>query len=206
MYDWSRVESNNVTHLCCSKFKVNLHNIQLEVGPATVIRQGKSLLMPQMTPCVLFLVLILCTTMVTMISGAAICGTDFQPCRTDKDPNDTTISLEDCCEGYTCLSTQSFVPPFDNEYIWPGRCLTDRMLKIALLPTDLKSYMIISTYRRPETMTRDHKLPPQAAYLARLTMGQGDFPQTILKMEKKFGISIDIPDSIPEDFEFPEEE
>ncbi len=77
------------------------------------------------------------------------------------------------------------------------------MLKIALLPTDLKSYMVINTYRRVETMTKDHKLPPQAAYLANMHMDQGDFPQLILKMEKKFGIAIDIPDSVPEDFEFP---
>ena len=143
--------------------------------------------------------------MATMISGAAICGTEFQPCRTDRDPNDTAISLEDCCEGYTCLPTQSYVPPFsDPEFIWPGLCLTDRSMKLALLPTDLKTYMILKTYERPETMTKDHKLPEQASYLARLHMHQGDFPQLIYRMEKKFGIQIPIPDAIPDGYEFPE--
>ena len=145
--------------------------------------------------------------MVTMISGAAICGTEFQPCRTDRDPNDTTISLEDCCEGYTCLPTQSYVPPFtapDN--IWPGLCLSDRSMELALLPTEMKTYMILKTYERPETLTHDHKLPPQASYLARLHMYQGDFPQLIYRIEKKFGIQVTIPDSIPDDYEFPEEE
>lgn len=143
--------------------------------------------------------------MIPMISGAAICGTEFQPCRTDKDPSDTTIALEDCCVGYTCLPTQSYTPPFiEPENIWPGLCLTDRSLKLALLPIDLKKYMIHTTYRRPETFTHDHKLPPQAEYLAQLHMEQGDFPQLIYRMEKKFSIQIPIPDSIPEDYEFPE--
>jgi hypothetical protein len=145
--------------------------------------------------------------MVTMIAGAGICGTEFQPCRTDRDPDDTTISIEDCCAGYTCLPTQSYVPPFtDSENIWPGLCLTPRSLELALLPVDMKKYMILQTYRRTETMTRDHKLPPQALYLAKLHMSQGDFPQLIYRMEKKFGIQIAIPDSIPEDYEFPEPE
>ena len=143
--------------------------------------------------------------MVTMISGAAICGTEFQPCRTDKDPSDTTIALEDCCVGYTCLPTQSYVPPFtETENIWPGVCLTDRSLQLALLPEDLKKYMILTTYERSETMTRDHKLPHQAEYLARLHMFQGDFPQLIYRMEKKFNIQIPIPEAIPDDYEFPE--
>jgi hypothetical protein len=79
-------------------------------------------------------------------------------------------------------------------------------MELALLPTDLKTYLILSTYQRSETFTHDHKLPPQASYLARLHMHQGDFPQLIYRMEKKFGIQISIPESIPEGFEFPEPE
>ena len=153
------------------------------------------------------LLITMCSTMVTTTLGASICGNEFNPCRTDRDPKDTTISLEDCCEGYTCLPTQSYVPPFtEPENIWPGLCLSDRSLELALLPMDLKTYMILTTYRRSETLTNDHKLPPQAEYLARLHMHQGDFPQLIYRMEKKFDIQIPIPESIPEDFEFPEPE
>jgi hypothetical protein len=138
----------------------------------------------------------------TTINGASICGTEFQPCSTDRDPDDATISIEDCCEGFTCLATNDYVPPFqDEESAWKGVCLTERMRKIALLPMDLKKYMIRQTYRRDETMTYDHKQPHEADYLVQMHTEQGDFPQLVLRIERKFGIQIEIPDAIPDDYE-----
>lgn len=135
-------------------------------------------------------------------SGAAICGTEFQPCRTDKEPWETETSLEDCCEGYTCLATSEFAPPVTiEENIWPGVCLGKRSMELALLPVDLKYYMIKNTYAtRRETKTHDHKLPHQAEHLALLHMEKGDFPQLIYRMEKKFKISIPTPTEIPPEY------
>jgi hypothetical protein len=156
---------------------------------------------------IVMMMMMMCT-MCTIVTGAAICGTEFQPCRTDRDPGDTTISIEDCCEGFTCLPTQEYHPPFTlEENIWPGLCLGERSLKLALLPTELKEYMIINTYITDKgTWTRDHKLPHQSLYVARLHMEQGDFPQLVYRIEDKFNVKVEIPDSIPDDFELPEME
>jgi hypothetical protein len=150
----------------------------------------------------IMMMMIFMLMMVSTTSGSSICGKEFQPCRTDRDPNDTTISLEDCCEGYTCLSTNDYVPPFhDPESAWGGLCLTDRSRKIALLSTDLKKYMIRKAYEKKETMTKDHKQAEESDYLSQLHMEGGDFPQLIIRMERKFNIQIEIPDEIPDDYE-----
>jgi hypothetical protein len=142
-------------------------------------------------------------TCVPLAETASICGVEFMPC----EPN-AVSGVETCCEGFTCILTTDYVPPYSNaDFKWPGRCLSDRSKELNLLPEDFKKHMIIETYKRKEVvLSGDWKVYDDQLYTLRLFLDRGEFAQMIYRMEKKFGIDIPIPDEIPEMEEEGEEE
>jgi hypothetical protein len=135
------------------------------------------------------------TMMVSVVQAASICGVEFNPCNVA-----ASSPIEECCPGLTCLLTTDFVPPISNvDYIWPGRCLSERSMQLNLLAEDYKKYMIYSIYNwKAVYSTKDWKTVEDREYMVNAFVEIGQFAQLVYALERKFKIDIPIPDSLPE--------